>query len=108
MSDRVSGILRVLSHYLSLLFSERTLLYNSSPCRGTGNGIYPVETVFNDAILRSLLVFGSVHGWSKCLGPCNPYGSSACKHQDLYDMSAYILYQNQTIPEKWGGGKVYY
>ena len=28
--------------------------------------------------------------------------------QDLYDMSAYILYQNQTIPEKWGGGKVYY
>ena len=21
-----------------------------------------------------------------------------------YDMSAYILYQNQTIPEKWGGG----
>eukprot|EP00438_Fugacium_kawagutii_P026699 Skav219957 [mRNA] locus=scaffold2879:233440:238376:+ [translate_table: standard] len=30
------------------------------------------------------------------------------KQQDLYDMSAYILYQNQTIPEKWGGGKVYY
>eukprot|EP00435_Cladocopium_sp_Y103_P023128 s2067_g5.t1 len=27
------------------------------------------------------------------------------KQQDLYDMSAYILYQNQTIPEKWGGGK---
>mmetsp|Transcript_31943 Transcript_31943/g.60118 ORF Transcript_31943/g.60118 Transcript_31943/m.60118 type:complete len:218 (+) Transcript_31943:69-722(+) len=30
------------------------------------------------------------------------------KQQDLYDMSAYILYQNQTIPEKWGGGKTYY
>eukprot|EP00434_Breviolum_minutum_P044796 symbB.v1.2.040054.t1/scaffold6958.1/size14254/3 len=30
------------------------------------------------------------------------------KQQDLYDMSAYILYMNQTIPEKWGGGKVYY
>mmetsp|Transcript_18512 Transcript_18512/g.32419 ORF Transcript_18512/g.32419 Transcript_18512/m.32419 type:complete len:218 (+) Transcript_18512:83-736(+) len=28
--------------------------------------------------------------------------------QDLYDMSAYILYMNQTIPEKWGGGKQYY
>ncbi|CAE7415479.1 psbV [Symbiodinium natans] len=26
----------------------------------------------------------------------------------MYDMSAYILYQNQTIPEKWGGGKTYY
>ena len=23
--------------------------------------------------------------------------------QSRYDMSAYILYQNQTIPEKWGG-----
>eukprot|EP00931_Biecheleriopsis_adriatica_P030731 TRINITY_DN1807_c0_g1_i6.p1 TRINITY_DN1807_c0_g1~~TRINITY_DN1807_c0_g1_i6.p1 ORF type:complete len:244 (+),score=62.36 TRINITY_DN1807_c0_g1_i6:66-734(+) len=30
------------------------------------------------------------------------------KQQDLYDMSAYILYMNQTIPEKWGGGKQYY
>merc|ERR550525_1052873 len=30
------------------------------------------------------------------------------KQKDLYDMSAYILYQNQTIPEKWGGGKQYY
>ena len=28
--------------------------------------------------------------------------------QDLYDISAYILYQNFTIPEKWGGGKQYY
>ena len=33
---------------------------------------------------------------------------SSFAEQDLYDMSAYILYQNQTIPEKWGGGKVYY
>jgi len=30
------------------------------------------------------------------------------KQQDLYDVSAYILYQNFTIPEKWGGGKQYY
>lgn len=30
------------------------------------------------------------------------------KEQDLVDMSAYILYQNQVIPEKWGGGKQYY
>mmetsp|Transcript_67983 Transcript_67983/g.148080 ORF Transcript_67983/g.148080 Transcript_67983/m.148080 type:complete len:224 (-) Transcript_67983:73-744(-) len=30
------------------------------------------------------------------------------KQQDLTDMSAYILYQNATIPEKWGGGKQYY
>jgi len=30
------------------------------------------------------------------------------KQQDLYDMSAYILYMNFTIPEKWGGGKQYY
>jgi len=30
------------------------------------------------------------------------------KQQDLYDISSYILYQNQTIPEKWGGGKTYY
>uniref|UniRef100_A0A6T1F7C0 Cytochrome c domain-containing protein n=1 Tax=Alexandrium monilatum TaxID=311494 RepID=A0A6T1F7C0_9DINO len=30
------------------------------------------------------------------------------KQKDLYDMSAYILYQNFTIPEKWGGGKQYY
>jgi photosystem II cytochrome c550 len=30
------------------------------------------------------------------------------KQQDLYDISAYILYQNFTIPEKWGGGKQYY
>jgi photosystem II cytochrome c550 len=30
------------------------------------------------------------------------------KQQDLYDISAYILYMNQTIPEKWGGGKQYY
>eukprot|EP00416_Gambierdiscus_australes_P042262 CAMPEP_0171095722 /NCGR_PEP_ID=MMETSP0766_2-20121228/43336_1 /TAXON_ID=439317 /ORGANISM="Gambierdiscus australes, Strain CAWD 149" /LENGTH=203 /DNA_ID=CAMNT_0011554571 /DNA_START=135 /DNA_END=746 /DNA_ORIENTATION=+ len=28
--------------------------------------------------------------------------------KDLYDISAYILYQNFTIPEKWGGGKQYY
>merc|ERR1719450_1111616 len=27
--------------------------------------------------------------------------------QDLYDMSLYILYQGITIPEKWGGGKIY-
>eukprot|EP00959_Pyramimonas_sp_CCMP1952_P038731 810973-Pyramimonas_sp.AAC.1 len=27
------------------------------------------------------------------------------KQQDLYDISAYILYQNYVIPEKWGGGK---
>jgi len=30
------------------------------------------------------------------------------KQQDLVDMSSYILYQNYTIPEKWGGGKQYY
>jgi len=30
------------------------------------------------------------------------------KQQDLYDISSYILYQNFTIPEKWGGGKQYY
>jgi len=30
------------------------------------------------------------------------------KQQDLYDMSAFILYNCQTIPEKWGGGKQYY
>jgi len=30
------------------------------------------------------------------------------KQKDLYDISAYILYQNFTIPEKWGGGKQYY
>jgi len=30
------------------------------------------------------------------------------KQQDLVDMSSYILYQNFTIPEKWGGGKQYY
>ena len=30
------------------------------------------------------------------------------KTQDLVDMSSYILYQNYTIPEKWGGGKQYY
>merc|ERR1712174_123216 len=30
------------------------------------------------------------------------------KQQDLFDISAYILYQNFTIPEKWGGGKQYY
>mmetsp|Transcript_80457 Transcript_80457/g.207086 ORF Transcript_80457/g.207086 Transcript_80457/m.207086 type:complete len:218 (+) Transcript_80457:59-712(+) len=30
------------------------------------------------------------------------------KQQDLYDISAFILYQNFTIPEKWGGGKQYY
>jgi len=30
------------------------------------------------------------------------------KQQDLYDMSAYVLYMNFTIPEKWGGGKQYY
>ena len=30
------------------------------------------------------------------------------KQKDLVDMSSYILYQNQTIPEKWGGGKTYY
>ncbi len=45
--------------------------------------------------------------------PCAPYLLSRCQRnlqlwQDLYDMSAYILYMNQTIPEKWGGGKVYY
>jgi len=27
---------------------------------------------------------------------------------DLYDISCYILYQTQNIPEKWGGGKIYY
>merc|ERR1719310_32689 len=30
------------------------------------------------------------------------------KNQDLVDMASYILYQNFTIPEKWGGGKQYY
>merc|ERR1712037_375541 len=30
------------------------------------------------------------------------------KTQDLVDMGSYILYQNFTIPEKWGGGKQYY
>eukprot|EP00933_Yihiella_yeosuensis_P077527 TRINITY_DN8805_c0_g1_i1.p1 TRINITY_DN8805_c0_g1~~TRINITY_DN8805_c0_g1_i1.p1 ORF type:complete len:248 (+),score=53.40 TRINITY_DN8805_c0_g1_i1:73-744(+) len=30
------------------------------------------------------------------------------KQQDLSDISAYILYMTQTIPEKWGGGKQYY
>jgi len=30
------------------------------------------------------------------------------KQVDLYDMSLYILYQGITIPEKWGGGKIYY
>ena len=30
------------------------------------------------------------------------------KQKDLYDISAYILYQNFIIPEKWGGGKQYY
>jgi photosystem II cytochrome c550 len=30
------------------------------------------------------------------------------KESDLYDISAYILYQCQNIPEKWGGGKQYY
>uniref|UniRef100_A0A7S1RUM9 Cytochrome c domain-containing protein n=1 Tax=Alexandrium catenella TaxID=2925 RepID=A0A7S1RUM9_ALECA len=30
------------------------------------------------------------------------------KQKDLYDISSYILYQNFTIPEKWGGGKQYY
>jgi len=30
------------------------------------------------------------------------------KQKDLYDVSAYILYQNFVIPEKWGGGKQYY
>lgn len=30
------------------------------------------------------------------------------KQKDLIDMSAYILYENQAIPEKWGGGKIYY
>merc|ERR1712151_1495894 len=30
------------------------------------------------------------------------------KQQDLYDISAYILYENYVIPEKWGGGKQYY
>mmetsp|Transcript_40474 Transcript_40474/g.104716 ORF Transcript_40474/g.104716 Transcript_40474/m.104716 type:complete len:223 (-) Transcript_40474:88-756(-) len=30
------------------------------------------------------------------------------KQQDLVDISMYILYQNFTIPEKWGGGKQYY
>eukprot|EP00933_Yihiella_yeosuensis_P077528 TRINITY_DN8805_c0_g1_i2.p1 TRINITY_DN8805_c0_g1~~TRINITY_DN8805_c0_g1_i2.p1 ORF type:complete len:224 (+),score=44.64 TRINITY_DN8805_c0_g1_i2:93-764(+) len=30
------------------------------------------------------------------------------KQQDLADISAYILYMTQTIPEKWGGGKQYY
>merc|ERR1712183_979329 len=30
------------------------------------------------------------------------------KQQDLYDISAYIMYQNHVISEKWGGGKSYY
>jgi len=30
------------------------------------------------------------------------------KQQDLVDMGSYVLYQNFTIPEKWGGGKQYY
>jgi len=30
------------------------------------------------------------------------------KQNDLYDISVYILYQGVTIPEKWGGGKIYY
>jgi len=30
------------------------------------------------------------------------------KQQDLYDMAAYILFQNFAIPERWGGGKQYY
>jgi len=30
------------------------------------------------------------------------------KQVDLYDISLYILYQGITIPEKWGGGKIYY
>merc|ERR1711988_1375769 len=30
------------------------------------------------------------------------------KSSDLYDISCYILYQTQNIPEKWGGGKQYY
>jgi len=30
------------------------------------------------------------------------------KQQDLVDMSSYILFQNFTVPEKWGGGKSYY
>lgn len=33
--------------------------------------------------------------------------TSVMKQQDLYDMSAYILYMNLAIPEKWGGGKQY-
>jgi photosystem II cytochrome c550 len=30
------------------------------------------------------------------------------KQNDLYDMSVYILYEGTVIPEKWGGGKIYY
>merc|ERR1719382_848566 len=30
------------------------------------------------------------------------------KQQDLYDISGYIMYNTQTIPEKWDGGKQYY
>ena len=40
------------------------------------------------------------------LGVSVSFSQSSCfseSAQSRYDMSAYILYQNQTIPEKWGG-----
>jgi len=30
------------------------------------------------------------------------------KQNDLYDMSVFILYSATVVPEKWGGGKIYY
>merc|ERR1712046_150806 len=27
---------------------------------------------------------------------------------DVYDVACFIMFQNQAIPEQWGGGKIYY
>ncbi|CAJ1345460.1 unnamed protein product [Effrenium voratum] len=79
-------------------------LSGATPNRATVEGI--VDYINNPTTYDGLKDISEVHPSIKG-GDIWPKMRSM-KQQDLYDMSAYILYQNQTIPEKWGGGKTYY
>lgn len=79
-------------------------LSGASPNRNTVEGL--IDYLNNPTTYDGLKDISEIHPSIKAADVWPKMRSM--QQQDLYDMSAYILYMNQVIPEKWGGGKQYY
>jgi len=79
-------------------------LSGAQPVRNTVDGI--VDYINSPTTYDGLKDISEVHPSIKSADLWPKMRSM--NQKDLYDISAYVLYQNFTIPEKWGGGKQYY